>query len=281
MTSRLVLRRGIACVATAAAALALLAGTGLPAGAALAGPLPSSMASVGDSITRAYNVDGSHAWRDNVQFSWSTGPDTAVKSHYQRILAADAAISGHVYNDAATGAKMSALDNQLMSAARQNVEYVTVLIGANDLCSVSISTMTPTVTFKSQFQQAMANFTQANAKARVFVSSIVNIYDLWAVLHTNTSATSTWQSLQICQSMLSPYNTEADRQAVVTREQEYNKALADVCAQYRQCRWDGGATYNVHFSASDVSTVDYFHPSLAGQNTLASVTWQASYWPSM
>ena len=238
------------------------------------------MASAGDSITRAYNVDGSYALRDNVQFSWSTGSNAAVKSHYQRILAADAAISGHVYNDAATGAKMSALDNQLMSAARQNVEYVTVLIGANDLCSASISTMTPTATFKSQFQQAMGDFTQANAKARVFVSSIVNIYDLWAVLHTNASATSTWQSLQICQSMLSPYNTEADRQAVVTREQEYNKALADVCAQYRQCRWDGLATYNFHLSASDVSTVDYFHPSFAGQNNLASVTWQAGYWPS-
>jgi len=226
-------------------------------------------------------VDSSHALRDNVEFSWSTGTGTAVKSHYQRILAANAAISGHLYNEAATGAKMSALDGQLQSAARQNVDYVTVLIGANDVCAASIATMTSTATFKSQFQQAMANFTRADTKARVFVSSIVNIYELWAVLHTNTSATSTWQNLQICRSMLSPYNTEADRQAVVQRVQEYNTALADVCAQYRQCRWDGLATYNFRFSVSDISTVDYFHPSLAGQNHLASVTWQAGYWPSV
>jgi hypothetical protein len=30
-----------------------------------------------------------------------------------------------------------------------------------------------------------------------------------------------------------------------------------------------------------VSTVDYFHPSIKGQNRLASVTWAAGYWPQI
>jgi hypothetical protein len=38
------------------------------------------------------------------------------------------------------------------------------------------------------------------------------------------------------------------------------------------------STFNTAFSSSDVSTVDYFHPSVQGQDKLASVTWAASYW---
>jgi hypothetical protein len=81
----------------------------------------------------------------------------------------------------------------------------------------------------------------------------------------------------ICQSMVSETNTEADRQAVVAREQAFNAVLADVCAQYEKCGWDGGAIYGFAFTASHVSKLDYFHPSLRGQATLAELTWRASW----
>jgi hypothetical protein len=42
----------------------------------------------------------------------------------------------------------------------------------------------------------------------------------------------------------------------------------------------GRSTYNYQFSASQVSTLDFFHPSLSGQAALARVTWAASWWPS-
>ncbi len=250
-----------------------------PAAAAVA--LPNSMASTGDSITRAFDIDALHVLQDSPQYSWSTGYSTSINSHYRRILAANPGISGHEYNDAKTGAKMDALDGQLKTAAGQNVDYVTVLMGANDVCTSSISTMTPTATFQSQFQQAMADFTAANPHANIFVSSIPNIYELWSVLHTNSSAETAWNLYGICQSMLNPANTEADRQTVVAQEQADNQVLANVCAAYAQCKWDGYATYNFNFPASDVSTVDYFHPNLAGQNALASTTWSAGYWPTV
>jgi lysophospholipase L1-like esterase len=55
---------------------------------------------------------------------------------------------------------------------------VTILLGANDLCTASPSTMTPTDTFKAQFGQAMAILKQQLPRARIFVSSIPNIYQL-------------------------------------------------------------------------------------------------------
>jgi hypothetical protein len=80
--------------------------------------------------------------------------------------------------------------------------------------------------------------------------------------------------------MLAATNTDTQRQQVVAREQAFNQILAEVCAQYSRCRWDNKAVYNYQFSASQVSTLDFFHPSLSGQAALARVTWAASWWPS-
>jgi hypothetical protein len=81
--------------------------------------------------------------------------------------------------------------------------------------------------------------------------------------------------------MLAPGNTEANRQAVVTQESADNYALGYVCTTYfAHCRWDNLATFSVKFPASDVSTVDYFHPNPGGQAALAATTWTSSYWGS-
>jgi hypothetical protein len=77
--------------------------------------------------------------------------------------------------------------------------------------------------------------------------------------------------------MLSSSNTETQRQQVLAQERADNDALAQVCQSYRQCRWDGYAVFNYAFTTSDVSSVDYFHPSATGQAHLAAVTWAASY----
>lgn len=252
-----------------------------PASAAGAVALPNSMASTGDSITRSYNATSSGCFlADCPQYSWSTGTST-VNSHYQRLLAANSQISGHAYNDAQTGAKMAALDAQVKTAAGQGVQYLTVMMGANDVCTSSRSTMTPTATLQSQFQTALTDFFAADPTAQVFVSSIPNIYQLWSVLQTNASARNAWSAFKICQSMLASTNTEADRQAVLSQEQSDNTALAGVCAQFANCKWDNLATFNYQFSASDVSTIDYFHPSVSGQAHVAATTWGASFWPTV
>jgi lysophospholipase L1-like esterase len=261
----------LAAIAAAAAVCASACAAPAPRGPAL----PNSMASTGDSITRAYDIDWLHVLSDTPQASWSTGY-SGVSSQYQRLLALNPAIAGRDYNDAKTGAKMADLDGQVMAAKTQGVQYLTVLMGANDLCSKT--GMTPTATFQAQFDRALADFTANNPNAKVFVSSIPNIYQLWSVQRSNPAAQNTWKFFGICQSMLSSTNTEAQRQLVVAQESADNAILQADCAAQPACRFDNFATYNFSFPASDVSPVDYFHPNLAGQNDLARVSWGASYW---
>jgi hypothetical protein len=153
-------------------------------------------------------------------------------------------------------------------------------MGANDLCTPTAAQTTPLDAFTTSFRTALANYFTRDTDAFVFVSSLPNLKQLYDVLSPISSARSTWTTFGICQSMLGASVSPDQRQLVVNQETAFNNALATVCAEFRRCRWDNLATYNVQFTRSDVSTLDYFHPSVAGQAKLAATAWAAGYWPA-
>jgi lysophospholipase L1-like esterase len=261
------------------AAAAVVAALAASAGAVAQTTPPGSMAATGDSITRAFNT-GLLPFTDAPRNSWSTGSRTYVWSHYRRILALNWRILGRNFNDARSGAKMRDLSGQMALVNVQHVDYVTVLMGANDACASSESAMTSVEDFSAQFAQALATVTSGSPQALVYVVSIPDVYRLWLILHDNVSARAAWRLTGFCKSMLAnPASTtaadEARRQRVRQRIVDYNGVLASVCAQYIMCRFDGGAVYDYPFDQRDVSRWDYFHPSLEGQRVLAEVTWDA------
>ena len=262
----------------------IAASVGSGRGNAAAASLPGAMASVGDSITRAYNT-GPSAYADYPANSWSTGTSTTVNSHYSRLLSLNPAISGKNHNDAVSGAKMADLNGQMATVNTQGVGYVTVLMGGNDVCTSSESTMTSVTTFASQFRAAMATITAGSPGASVYVVSIPDIYNLWSVLKGNGSARFLWSVFGICQSMLAnPLSTAsadvARRGRVQQRNIDFNTQLKAICETEfgSRCRFDQNAVFNTKFVASDVSTRDYFHPSVSGQAKLAAASWAAGYW---
>ncbi len=258
-------------LAASAAALCLMA---LGATSALAA-FPSSMAATGDSITRAFNTC-SFPFTDCIQNSWSTGTETAVNSFYLRILERNAGIREHEHNDAVSGAKMSALNEQVGRAATERVEYVTVEMGANDVCTSEEGNMTTVASFRSSFEAAIRTLRERLPGALISVGSIPNIYQLWSILHTNRSATETWRSLSICQSMLARATSlaredEERRLRVQRREVEFNTVLREVCATYERCQFDANTGYEFRFETGEVNTRDFFHPNVRGQATIARI----------
>lgn len=273
--------------AIAAAALVAI-GSVSGATAASAAPLPAAsvtrMAALGDSITQALMTCSSLSGCP--VNSWSTGSTTSVNSHLQRLRAAGAtSIVG--YNDAVTGSQSSALNGQAQKAVStaQAAQYVTIEIGANDACTKTVAAMTPTATFTANVQAALNTLKAAPNAPQVFLASIPSIQRLYDVNKSSLSARFTWSLLGICQSMLAnPTSTKAAdvqrRAAVQARVNEYNQALASLCTAAVNCRYDGGAVANYVFAKSDVSTRDYFHPSLSGQATIAAKTWPTTQWVS-
>ena len=251
-------------------------GSGFIAEAAVAPPTP--MAALGDSITRAYNT-GPSAYQDYPASSWSTGTTFTVNSHLLRF----GAPAPTAFNDAVSGAKMVDLLAQANVAAGQKPAYVTILMGGNDICTRTEADMTAPATFETQFRSALAALTAGSASPKIFVASIPNVTNLWTVLKDNGSARFIWSIFGICQSLLarptSMLAADVQRRAnVATRNGDLNTKLRMVCAEFAACLYDGGAVFNTAFTAADVSTRDYFHPSVNGQKRLACATWNASYW---
>jgi lysophospholipase L1-like esterase len=242
-------------------------------------PLPDSMAAIGDSITQAVDVCCFYGnWPGH---SWSTGnvPLDGIASHYERLRAQNPAIRGHRWNNAVSGAQMADAPGQARSTVGQGAEYVTILMGANDLCGWD-GTLTSTATFRTQFTETLDILRTGLPASHVFVASIPNLYQLWSILRTNPVAQVVWQAAGICPSMLNFFNSPADRQAVIDRQAELNQVLESVCATWSNCRFDNYLTYDYAFTRSMVSKLDYFHPSLSGQATLSALTWNASWWGS-
>jgi hypothetical protein len=168
------------------------------------------------------------------------------------------------------------------TATEQNVAYITILIGANDLCTRTVAGMTSIDDFRSRFEQAMGTLSAGSPRARIYVVSIPNVYRLWAILKDDLLARLAWRTLDVCQSLLEdPRSTDpedvARRRSVRQRNIAFNTELAEVCAMYIHCRFDEGAVFEDPFSPEDVSRRDYFHPSLEGQRGLAQVTWAATF----
>ena len=268
----------------------LLTGAVIVAGSLLGGsaataapptPAPTSIAALGDSITQALmtcsSLSGCPA------NSWSTG--TAVNSHAARLTIPTTAR----YNLAVSGAKSAALPGQAATAVSKGAQYVTIEIGANDACTKTVATMTPLATYQANIASALGALAAGAAHPQIYVASIPSLAQLYNVNATNASARFTWAILGICQSMLAnPTSTkpaDVQRRATVQAQVDaYNVALKTACQATANCYFDtpkAGSTTtvaNYAFVRSDISTRDYFHPSLSGQATLAQLTWDDSQW---
>lgn len=244
---------------------------------------PASIAALGDSITRGFNACGWYF--DCTARSWSTGDSDRVNGHYRRLLTLNPAIEGNRHNNAETGATSADLAAQVKDAIDQNVDYVTVLIGANDACADTLDGMTGTDQYRLNVSTALTALKQGLPQAHVFVSSIPDLYRLWAVNKDNQDARDAWASAGICQALLADPESvdpavEQRRMAVRQRVLDYNAVLSEQCTAYgANCRYDGGVVFNTEFTAAEVSGWDYFHPNAEGQRHLADATFPLAFDP--
>jgi lysophospholipase L1-like esterase len=266
--------------------------TASPAAATPAKVGPStSIDALGDSITRGYDSQGTGCGTlaDCPANSWATGTNSGVNSYYTRLKALNPSVllaqpvktSTTGGNDAVTGAKMGDLPGQAKNAVKapNTLDQVMILMGANDVCTSTEASMTSVAAFRASYKEGLETLSNGLPDARIDVSSIPNIFNLWSVLHSSTAAQLTWGLAKICQSMLAKPTSEAaadkERRAKVQkRNEEFNVVLSEVCAEFIHCQYDKGAAYAIKFATSDVGTIDYFHPNTSGQAKAAANAWE-------
>ncbi|MGW2559843.1 SGNH/GDSL hydrolase family protein [Streptomyces sp. NPDC001514] len=236
---------------------------------------PSSVAAVGDSISRGF--DACDVLADCPEVSWATGTDTQVRSLAQRLLG-PAAAAGRSWNHARTGARMADLPGQMAEAAARKPALVAVMVGANDACRDSPDLMTPVADFTESFTAAMSTLRRTAPTAQVYVSSVPDLKRLWSTGRGNPLGKQVWK-LGICASMLGDADDMGEsarlrRAQVYDRVVAYNEALKNVCAKDERCRYDGGDVFDFRFTGEQLSPWDWFHPSKDGQGRLAEIAYR-------
>ena len=248
---------------------------------------PGSIATVvgaGDSISRGFDVNVTCALKDCPQYSWSTGVGGTsgnVNSMFNRIKILNGANTTTALNVAKTGSKVSDLDRQLKLVPTGAKTNVNIMVGANDLCTSTTASMTTTAAFTTSFDTALSNYIARNPDAKIFVSSIPNINGLYNTFKTSSLAQLIWKQAGICPTVLSSTAANsATRAAVASREAEFNNVLKTLCTEkfVSNCRWDNLTMYNYTYMSTDVSTVDYFHPSVLGQTNISNIAWKSGFW---
>ncbi|HEB88050.1 MAG TPA: hypothetical protein ENI85_00620 [Deltaproteobacteria bacterium] len=259
---------------------------------------PTRIASIGDSITRAFD---SNVLLDNPSESWVNGyfgfwqwllGFENVNSHNQR---ADSAFGVNAnVNGAVNGADMDDMDVQAAAILSSSPYYVTVELGGNDICQDSIPQVPTPTDYVYDYIDGLLVLDPAlgggsgglTGGATVFTASVPDIKQLYDVGKDQTGAfgldcETIWLGTFIgfpCGSMLSPLNSESDRLALQAINLQYNQMLDLVSgiaddlstSVYFDFTW---SVWNHQFQGGDISSIDCFHPSSDGQRTLSSQTW--------
>ena len=260
-------------------------------------PLPSLLAAIGDSYSQAYSVSPTYRY-DHTQFSWviGTAQGDGVLSLLERFRALGA--SPAVIDAATSGKKMSDAPRQadeVVAAARKlgsdKTAYVTFELGTNDLCA-SPDAMTDPADFEGQLQAAISTLRAGlPAGSRILMLAVPDFPHFQDITAADPAA-STNLALPQNSSRCAPYLGTSSAPAVARADSylaQYDASLKAACddidnhegaAGQLYCTYDAALLADSDFTIGDLSTVDYFHPSLSGQAKMAEDAWRADVWGS-
>jgi lysophospholipase L1-like esterase len=163
---------------------------------------------------------------------------------------------------------------------------VTFELGTNDLCD---DPKTDPVDFEVQARTAVqvlgAGLPPGSRMLMLAVPDFAHLHDITQADPTSRAAFQLYANSRRCAPFLGT-NTPtsmADAKAILAA---YDEALARVCDELNagpnagrlHCTYDEADLSLRDFTVADLSTVDYFHPSISGQARIAQAAWQAGAW---
>lgn len=300
--------------------------TGVEDDATIAEPLPSSMGALGDSISAGLlanfsretaNKPSVEAWfvmrslvaaaifqlkgLEKKDLSWSAGYGASglVLSHARRLAALDSSRTLKTFNVAHSGDTVQdILDIQLPKLnglsrnklGQEYPDYVTILIGANDVCDASMAGVTSVQDYYDRLDKVVHDVLSRSPRSKIMLSSLPNIESLrqvalgarlwgWGAFE---KCEDVWNAIKLCPT-LTTISDPAIREQVKQRVDDYNLAARDIVERYTKSMGDriryGDGTFKVQFGKDHLS-MDCFHPNPAGQNILSKVTFNSSWWPT-
>jgi lysophospholipase L1-like esterase len=231
------------------------------------------------------------------RMSWATGwrGERPVMSHATRLryLHALEGTPFEVYNASLSGAESDDVRleqmQELNSWSRKTIraefpDYVTLLVGANDVCADRPEDMRTTNHFYSNLETVVETVLARSPDTKILVSKLPNIENLRTVAKNASTIMGTcdnlWKMIQMCPTLTTLSDPTARKQ-VAERVMEFNKAVEHLAQRASERHGDrvrvAHDIYDIPFTPRDLA-LDCFHPSDVGQNRLAEETWKHTWW---
>lgn len=229
-----------------------------------------TVGALGDSITAGFN---SKKVGNNGGVSWSTGRDSAVLSHSQRLRTL-LGRNVRTCNVSVPGSRVKDLALQERVLRYCKPDYVTITIGANDVCAWTDDYTQSIVDMKTGLRATLARLVKANPQVTIILLPIPDLHQLWSVGVEDPSCSSRWRVWQFCGRLLGPKASNADRLTVLQMWKDGNVAIDEVAAEFPDNVVHDAGLQDVHFETRHLSRIDCFHPSILGQGLVAEKTWE-------
>jgi hypothetical protein len=165
-------------------------------------------------------------------------------------------------------------------AADHGAQLITVQSGGNDICSAKDPDhATPPAVFRDEFTKALDVMRRRLPNARLLLTSITD-EGRWN--DGSASVPGNGKKLSdgtVCDPKLDQEGVQdpSRRSEIQALEQRDNAILRTVCATDPHCRFDRGAFFRLAYSASDISSLDAFHPSISGLNRFSATAWRVGF----
>lgn len=226
-----------------------------------------TIGAIGDSITAGFNAE---TVGDNNRHSWSTGEfqSQTNASHRDRLVKFFPNLEINTLNAAVSGAKAAALASQVTRISSMTPDYVTILVGANDLVSWLQGEYGGLLeAFARDVRSAVQRLVAVNPRIMILLSAIPNqsrVLDHW--LDSN----GLHLPLPLVDRLRSVYRERWERA---------NRALEAIAQVYSSNVRFAGKVGHASFEGRHLSRHDRYHPSVEGQHLLAQITWDEGFFP--
>jgi lysophospholipase L1-like esterase len=231
---------------------------------------PIVMGALGDSITAGFNAQ---RLGDNRELSWATGTAGGIESHLKRLAALkQTEVVG--YNQAIVGSVAANLPRQVTRLLPKNPDYVTLAVGANDVCGWPSDYDAALEAYKTEVTTAIDRLIAARPDVKIMLAPVPDMYNLWMIARDKPSCQARWDMLGICSELLGSTASDQSRAAFVLKWEAINTAISQIARDYQANVLHDPDLARLPFGWSDLSPMDCFHPSVQGQNLLAEKTWQ-------
>lgn len=232
----------------------------------------------------------------HVDLSWATGlgETDLVKSHSERIR--DYQSDLRSWNFSVSGAHSKDLLHQVHRALAavdsegMNLDYILILVGANDLMANQVADMTPVDLFKLHVETALDFLLSEFPEANVLLLAPPPIFDVFEKSENILAVKAGRYSLTCGQMRRTIYGKKAildpsnasEYEASKVRLEEYRQALREI-AEELKVFYPRASIKTPEIPASKqriekILSVDCFHPSEWGQAELAHSTWRLGFW---